>query len=109
MARLYVDIKQVYLLTTHGYLRPVDIGPQRLDLSVILQVSEGDAAPRPLQQCLVDVVAVQVQWGGQLGLVEHEKIWLLFLDQPAQVPLLLVRVDAPDIPHEYRQVLFGHA
>ena len=55
------------------------------------------------------VVAVQVQCRGQLGLVEHDKIWLLFLDQPAQIPLLLVRVDAPDIPHEYRQVLLGHA
>ena len=61
---------------------------------MILQVGEGDAGPRPLQQCLVVVVAVQGRWRGQLGLVEHDKIWLLFLDQPAQVPLLLVRVDA---------------
>ena len=65
--------------------------------------------PRPLQQCLVALVAVQVKWRGQLGLVKHDKIWLLFLDQPAQVPLLLLRVDAPDIPHEHRQVLLGHA
>ena len=75
---------------------------------MVIQVSEGDATPRPLQQCLVAVLAVQVQWGGQLGLVEHDKVWLLFLDQPAQVPLLLLRVDAPDIPHEYRQVHLGY-
>ena len=61
------------------------------------QVGEGDAAPRPLQQCLVAVVAVQVQWQSQLGLVKHDKIWLLFIYQPAQVPLLLFRIDAPKI------------
>ena len=109
MTRLYVDIKQVYLLTTQGYLGPVYISAQRLDLAMVLQVCEGDAAPRPLQQCLMAMVAVQVQWRGQLGLVEHDKIWLQFLDQPAQVPLLLVLVDAPDNPHEYRQVHLGHA
>ena len=80
MARLYVGIKQMYLLTTHRYLGPVYIGAQRLDLPVVLQVGEGDAAPRPLQQRLVAVVAVQVQWRGQLGLVEHDKVWLLLLD-----------------------------
>ena len=55
------------------------------------------------------VVAVQVQWRGQLGLVDHDKIWLLLIDQPAQVPLLPLRVDAPAIPHEYRQVHLGYA
>ena len=61
------------------YLGPVYIGAQRLDLSVVLQVGEGDAAPRPLQQRLVAVVAVQVQRRGQLCLVEHDQIWFLFL------------------------------
>ena len=69
---------------------------------MVLQVGEGDAAPRPLQQCLVAVVAVLVQWRGQLGLVEQDKIWLLLVDQPVHVPLLLVRVESPDIPQEYR-------
>ena len=45
MARLYIDIKQVYLLTTQGYLGPVYIGAQCLNLAVVLQVGEGDAAP----------------------------------------------------------------
>ena len=47
---------------------------------MVLQVCEGDAAPRPLQQRLEAMVAVQVQWRGQLDLVKHDKIWLLFLD-----------------------------
>ena len=55
------------------------------------------------------VVAVQVQWRGQLGLIQHDKIWLLLIDQPAQVPLLPLRVDAPAIPHEHRQVHLGYA
>ena len=55
------------------------------------------------------IVAVQVQWRGQLGLVDHDKIRLLFVDQPAQVPLLPLRVDAPAIPHEHRQVHLGNA
>ena len=37
------------MFTTQGYLGPVYIGAQRLDLAVVLQVGEGDAASRPLQ------------------------------------------------------------
>jgi hypothetical protein len=54
-------------------------------------------------------VAVQVQWRGQLGLIQHDKVRLLLIDQPAKVPLLLLRIDAPAIPHEHRQVHLGYA
>ena len=63
--------------------------------------------PRSLQQSLVGVVAAQVQQGGQLGLDEHHNVGLLAADQRVQVPLLLLRVDAPDVPHEHREVHWG--
>ena len=49
------------------------------------------------------VVPVQVQLGGQFGLVEHDNVRSLLTDEPVQVPLLLLRIDASHIPHQCRQ------
>ena len=49
------------------------------------------------------VVAVQVQLGGQLGLVEHDDVRSLLSDEPVQVPLFLLRIDASHIPHQCLQ------
>ena len=46
------------------------------------------------------VIPVQVQLGGQLGLVEHDYIRPLLADEPVQIPLLLLRVEAPHDPHQ---------
>ena len=49
---------------------------------MVFQVGEGYAAPRPSQQRLVAVVPIQVEWLGQLGLIQHDEVWPLLLDQP---------------------------
>ena len=46
------------------------------------------------------VVPIQVQLLRQVGLVEHDYVWSLLADEPVQVPLLLLRVDTPHIPHQ---------
>ena len=53
-----------------------------------------------LQEDLVASEPVQVQWRGQLCLVEHDDIGFLFSDHPVQVLLLLGCVDASNIPQE---------
>ena len=46
------------------------------------------------------VVPTQEQLRRQLGLVEHDDVRSLFPDEPVQVPLLLLRVEAPHVPHQ---------
>ena len=50
-------------------------------------------------------VPVQVEHGGQFGLIEHHDVRPLLADEPVEVPLLLLPVDAAHVPHEHRQ---GH-
>ena len=45
-------------------------------------------------------VPIQVQLGGELGLIEHDYIRSFLTDEPVQVPLLILRVDASHIPHQ---------
>ena len=46
------------------------------------------------------VEPIQVYLRGQLGLIEHDYVRSLLSDEPVQVPLLLLRVDTPHIPHQ---------
>ena len=46
------------------------------------------------------MVPVQVQLRRQFGLIEHDYVRSLLADEPVQVPLLLLRVDTPHIPHQ---------
>ena len=39
-------------------------------------------------------VSIQEQLGGQLGLVEHDDVRSLLTNEPVQVSLLLLRIDA---------------
>ena len=55
------------------------------------------------------VVPIQVQLRRQLGLVEHDNIRSLLPNEPVQVPLLLLRVEAPHIPHQDCQWDLGDA
>ena len=49
------------------------------------------------------IVPIKVQLRGQLGLVEHDYIESLLSNEPVQVPLFLLRIDASQIPHQCRQ------
>jgi hypothetical protein len=89
-------------------LGPVEVGAKGFYLPVALQVAECDAPPGTLQEGLVACEPVQVQWGGQLGLVEHDHVGFLFSDQPVQVLLLLGCVDASNIPQEDLQGYFAN-
>ena len=67
---------------------------------MVLEVGEGDAPPRTPEECLVAVIPVQEQLRRQIGLIEHDYVRSLLADEPVQVPLLLLRVDTPHIPHQ---------
>ena len=74
---------------------------------MVFEVGEGDAPPRTPEECLVAVVPVQEQLRRQLGLIEHDYVRSLLANEPVQVPLLLLRVDTPHIPHQYCQWYLG--
>ena len=46
------------------------------------------------------VVPIKEQLRRQPGLVEHDDVRSLLSDEPVEVPLLLLRVEAPHIPHQ---------
>ena len=48
----------------------------------MLEISEGDAPPRTLEESLVAVVPVQEQLRCQLGLIEHDDFRSLLADEP---------------------------
>ena len=73
-----------------------------------LEVSEGDAPSSTLEQCLVAIVPIQVQLGGELGLIEHDDIRSLLSDEPVKVPLLLLSIDASHIPYQGCQLDIGN-
>jgi len=56
----------------------------------------------------VPIVATQVQWRGQLSLIEHDYVGFLLRYQPVQVLLLFRRIQASDIPHQHRYRHFAH-
>ena len=101
-ARLEVNVKNVNFLASYRDLGPVQVGAQRLDLPVVPEVAEGDAAPGALQHGLVAVVAPHEHRGCQLGLVAHHDVRPLFVKELVQVLLLLGGVDASDVPHQDR-------